>query len=69
MLGLSATANASQLIARNAANIHLAVNSKGMALITYSVHGRPTHLLAWSAVNARARAGIREADRGRGCSG
>ena len=53
MLGFSATANASQLIARNASKIHLAVNSKGMALVTYSVRGRKTHLLAWGAVNAR----------------
>ena len=55
LLGFSATAQASQLVARNAANIHLAVNSKGMALVTYSVHGRATHLLAWNAVNARTR--------------
>lgn len=55
MLGFTAPAEASQLIARNAANIRLAVNSKGMALVTYSVRGRTTHLLAWGAVNARTR--------------
>jgi hypothetical protein len=55
VLGLAAQANASQLIARNASHIKLAVNSKGMALITYSVGGRTTHLLAWNAVNARLR--------------
>jgi hypothetical protein len=55
LLGLAAQADASQLIARNASHIKLAVNSKGMALITYSVRGRTTHLLAWGAKNARLR--------------
>jgi hypothetical protein len=54
-LAFAASADASQLIARNASNIKLAVNTKGTALITYSVRGKVTHLLAWGAVNARPR--------------
>jgi hypothetical protein len=54
-LSLAGTADASQLIARNASHIKLAVNKKGTAMVTYSVRGRVTHLLAWGAVNARLR--------------
>src|SRR5436309_14280467 len=54
-LGLAAPAGASQLIARNASNITLQVNSKGKALITYKAGRRVTHLLAWGAINARPR--------------
>ncbi len=54
-LSLAGTADASQLIARNASHIKLAVNKKGTAMVTYSVRGRVTHLLAWGAVNARPR--------------
>ena len=54
-LGLVAPAGASQLIARNASNIKLAVNSHGKALITYRAGGRVTHLLVWGAINARPR--------------
>jgi len=54
-LGLVAPASASQMIARNASNIKLAVNAKGTAMVTYSVRGKVTHLLAWGAVNARPR--------------
>jgi hypothetical protein len=54
-LSLVGSAGASQLIARNASHIKLAVNRKGTALITYSVRGKVTHLLAWGAVNARTR--------------
>ena len=54
-VGLVAPASASQLIARNASNIKLAVNAKGTAMVTYSVRGKVTHLLAWGAVNARTR--------------
>jgi hypothetical protein len=49
------SASASQLVARNASHIRLAVNAKGTALVTYSVRGQVTHLLAWGAVNARQR--------------
>ena len=54
-LSLAGTADASQLLARNASHIKLAVNKKGTAMVTYSVRGRVTHLLAWGAVNARPR--------------
>jgi hypothetical protein len=54
-LALVGPASASQLIARNAVNVRLAVNSKGTALITYRQRGRLMHLLAWAAVNARQR--------------
>jgi hypothetical protein len=54
-LGLVGSAGASQLIARNASHIKLGVNAKGTALVTYSVRGKVTHLLAWGAVNARTR--------------
>jgi hypothetical protein len=54
-LGVASPAGASELIARNASNVSLAVNAQGTALITYSVRGRVTHLLAWGAVNARHR--------------
>ena len=54
-LSLAGTAGASQLIARNASHIKLAVNSKGTAMVTYSARGKVTHLLAWGAVNARPR--------------
>jgi hypothetical protein len=54
-LGLAGPAAASQLIARNAANVRLAVDRHGTALITYNSGGKLTHLLAWGAVNARFR--------------
>ena len=41
-LALVAPASASQLIARNASNIELAVNAKGTAMVTYSVRGKVT---------------------------
>jgi hypothetical protein len=54
-LALAGQASASQLIARNASGVKLEVNSKGMAMVTYSVRGKVTHLLAWGAINARPR--------------
>jgi hypothetical protein len=59
-LGLVGTAGASQLIARNASHVKLAVNKKGTALVTYSLRGKVTHLLAWGAVNARKRPASRK---------
>ena len=50
----AATANASQLIDRDASNVKLAINSKGEALITYTSGGAVKHVLAWGAVNAVA---------------
>jgi hypothetical protein len=46
-------ATASQLIDRNATGVHLAVNAKGEALLTYRAHGRIQRILAWGAVDAR----------------
>jgi hypothetical protein len=45
-------ANGSQLIDRNATDIHLATNRNGEALITYRAGGQLKHVLAWGAVNA-----------------
>jgi hypothetical protein len=45
-------AGASQLIDRNAANVQLAVNQKGEAMVTYTKGGATKHVLAWGAVNA-----------------
>jgi hypothetical protein len=59
-LSLVGTAGASQLIARNASHVKLAVNRKGTELITYSLRGKVTHLLAWGAVNARKRPASRK---------
>src|SRR2546430_16598430 len=50
---LAAPASPSQLIDRDAKNVRLAVNTKGEALLTYSVGGRVRHVLAWGALNAR----------------
>ena len=50
---LPATASASQMISRNATGVKLAVNSSGVALLTYRSGGRLNHTLAWGARNAR----------------
>jgi hypothetical protein len=58
----AATANASQLIDRNAHDVRLAIDAKGEALITYRDESGPQHVLAWGAENAiaptRARAQV-----------
>lgn len=51
---LASTANASQLIDRNASNAKLEVNAKGEALLTFTSAGRLKHVLAWGAENAIA---------------
>jgi hypothetical protein len=50
----AATANASELIDRNAQGIAFEVNSKGEALLTYSADGKRKHVLAWGGLNAIA---------------
>jgi len=50
----ASTANASQLIDRNAKSIKLEVNAKGEALITYRSEGKLKHVLAWGGLNAIA---------------
>jgi hypothetical protein len=52
-LSLAGTADASQLVDRNAQRVRLAVNAKGEALLTYRAHGRAQHVLVWGATNAR----------------
>ena len=46
-------AGASQLIDRNASQIHLAVNDSGIAMITYKARGKVHHVLARGAIDAR----------------
>ena len=45
-------AGASQLIARDAQRVKLAVNDNGMAMLTYRAQGKTRHVLVWGAVNA-----------------
>lgn len=47
-------ASPSNLIDRNATNVRLQVNAKGMALLTYFARGKEQHVLAWGAINAHA---------------
>lgn len=53
VLALAPAAGASQLIDRNASQIHLAIDNGGHALVTYRAHGRTRHVLVWGAINAR----------------
>jgi hypothetical protein len=41
------------MITRNATNVTLSVNYKGIALLNYRSDGRQHHTLAWGAINAR----------------
>jgi hypothetical protein len=50
----AASANASQLVDRNATAVSLSIDQKGEALITYRDAGAVKHVLAWGAVNAIA---------------
>jgi len=52
-LAAAAPASASQLIDRNASNVHLSVNARGQALLTYSARGSSHHVVLWGAINAR----------------
>jgi hypothetical protein len=49
---VAAPASASQLIARNASDVHLAVSPAGKAVLSYRSKGVAHHVLAWGAVNA-----------------
>jgi hypothetical protein len=51
---LASSANASQLIDRNATAVSLSIDKKGEALITYRNGAAVKHVLAWGAVNAIA---------------
>ena len=48
-----ASASASQLIDRDARGVHLTVNARGQALLTYTAHGSFHRVVAWGAINAR----------------
>ena len=62
LLAAPSTAQASQLIARNVHHVHLVVDRHGRALVSYRLHGRTQHVLAWGAVNAiRPKRGRRQA--------
>lgn len=52
LLTMAGSAQASQLIDRNAANIKLKVSRDGKAMVSYNAHGRHWDVLAWGAVNA-----------------
>jgi hypothetical protein len=52
-LGLASSANASQLIARDATSVRLQVNAKGQALVRYTANGKRVKLVAWGAIDAR----------------
>jgi hypothetical protein len=51
---LASTANASDLIDRNAQGATLSVNTKGEALISFTAAEKRKHVLAWGALNAIA---------------
>ena len=52
MLALPGVASAAQLIDRNATGVHIAVNAKGQALLTYHKGSSLHHVLVWGAINA-----------------
>jgi hypothetical protein len=59
----AAPSQPSELIARNARDLHLAVNERGEALVTYRREGLLRHVLLWGAVNARPpRASARQVE-------
>jgi hypothetical protein len=43
----------SQLIDRDTHNVHLQVNARGQALLTYSARGSSHRVVSWGAINAR----------------
>lgn len=51
---LASSANASQLIDRNASAVSLSIDKQGEALVTYRDGGSVKHVLAWGAINALA---------------
>jgi hypothetical protein len=53
-LAVVPAAAATDLVDRNAAQVRLAVNARGEALLTYRTGGRLKHVLAWGAINAIA---------------
>jgi hypothetical protein len=60
VLAVAPTATGSELLARNATGIKLAVSKDGKALITYRAQGKMNRVLAWGAMNAIAPTKARE---------
>ena len=56
LLAATGSARASQLVDRNARNVHLRVNAKGQALITYRTGRGLRRVLGWGAINSRPSA-------------
>jgi hypothetical protein len=52
-LAAAGSAQASEIIDRNAQNVRLAVNGNAQALVSYRVGGRVMHVRAWGAMDAR----------------
>jgi hypothetical protein len=50
---------ASQLIAKNAKKVRLAVSPRGVAHLSYRAYGKKRHVLAWGAINALSPTTIR----------
>jgi hypothetical protein len=48
------SAGASQLIDRKASDVHLTVSARGVAALSYTVHGARRHVIAWGARDAIA---------------
>ncbi len=53
-LAVPGAASASQLIDRNASDVHLLVARDGMALLSYSAHGTKRRVAVWGAIDAHA---------------
>jgi hypothetical protein len=52
VLAVPAGAAASDRLDVNASHVRLAVNKRGLALVTYRARGRTVHAIVWGAVNA-----------------
>src|SRR5438067_56121 len=50
---LAHSADAAQLIDRNAAGVKIAANAKGEGLLTYTAGGKLKHVLLWGAMGAK----------------
>jgi hypothetical protein len=50
-LALPAVAGAAEIVDRGVASPALQVDSHGVALVTYTVHGSPRHVLYWGAID------------------
>lgn len=57
---LAGSARGSQLVARNASDVRLAVDAKGRALLSFRERGRARRVLAWGAADARPSSARRQ---------